>query len=189
MREFLKNYTERIKQCLKSLPLDDLSQAVSLMLEASRKENQIIIFGNGGSAAIASHWVCDLAKGLAMDGKPRLRAVSLNDCIPLMTAWANDTSYENVFQEQLVNHLRKGDLVIAISSSGNSPNILRAIEYANEHGAITIGLSGMGGGKLATLVQVPIVVESDEYEEVEDTHLVIAHMLKLALKKELLSST
>jgi D-sedoheptulose 7-phosphate isomerase len=98
-----------------------------------------------------------------------------------MTAWANDESYDSIFVEPLANYLEEGDLVIGISASGNSPNVIRAIEYANLNGATTVGLTGKGGGKLAELAQLLIVVKSDSYEEVEDIHLIIIHMLKVAL--------
>ncbi|MFH1038063.1 MAG: SIS domain-containing protein [PVC group bacterium] len=185
MEKIMKDYLSSIKACLESLPLDKLSCAVSLMLKAIAAGKQIIIFGNGGSASTAAHFVCDLAKGVFTGGGPRIKALSLNDCIPLMTAWSNDEGYDRVFVEPLANYLEEGDLVIGISASGNSPNVLRAIEYANRHGAVTVGLVGKGGGELADLAQLSIVVKSDSYEEVEDIHVVITHMLKLALIQKL----
>jgi len=110
-----------------------------------------------------------------------VKAFALTDCAPLMTAWANDESYEKVFVEPLKNYLNEGDLVIGLSASGNSPNVLRAVEYANSAGGITVGLTGKGGGKLAELARIAVVVPSDSYEEVEDVHVLITHMLKLAL--------
>jgi D-sedoheptulose 7-phosphate isomerase len=183
MSNALKEYTLHIKECLDSLPFDRLEELFELMLNKITAEKQIIVFGNGGSASTASHFVCDLAKGVFTGGGPRIKALSLNDCIPLMTAWANDEGYDRVFVEPLANYQDEGDLVIGISASGNSPNVLRAIEYANSHGAVTVGLVGKGGGKLAELAQLSIVVKSDSYEEVEDIHLIIIHMLKVALIK------
>jgi len=185
MSDILKRYTSHIKECLDSLPFDRLEELIELMQDKISAGNRIIVFGNGGSASTASHFVCDLAKGVFTGGGPRIKALSLNDCIPLMTAWANDEGYDRVFVEPLTNYLEEGDLVIGISASGNSPNVLRAIEYANSHGATTVGLAGKGGGKLAELAQLSIVVKSDSYEEVEDIHLVITHMLKLALIQRL----
>lgn len=181
MSDLLKNYTSNIKECLYSLPFDKLEELVELLREKIAAEKRIIVFGNGGSASTASHFACDLAKGVFTGGGPRIKALSLNDCIPLMTAWANDEGYDRVFVEPLANYLEEGDLVIGISASGNSPNVLRAIEYANSHGAVTVGLVGKGGGTLAELAQLSIVVKSDSYEEVEDIHLIISHMLKVAL--------
>jgi len=181
MQRFLINYTEQIKECLDTLPFDRLEELLELMRDKITNGKQIIVFGNGGSASTASHFVCDLAKGIFTGGGPRIKALSLNDCIPLMTAWANDEGYDRVFVEPLANYLEEGDLVIGISASGNSPNVLRAIEYANSRGAVTVGLGGKGGGKLAELAQLSIVVKSDSYEEVEDIHMIIAHMVKVAL--------
>lgn len=181
MNDRLKNYTSNIKDCLDSLPFDRLEKLVELMREKIGTGNRIIIFGNGGSASTASHFVCDLAKGVFTGGGPRIKALSLNDCIPLMTAWANDEGYDKVFAEPLANYMEKGDLVMGISASGNSPNVLRAIEYANKNGAVTVGLVGKGGGSLAEIAQLAIVVRSDSYEEVEDIHMIITHMLKVVL--------
>jgi len=181
MQRFLINYTKQIKECLDSLPFNRLEELIELMRDKISAGNRIIVFGNGGSASTASHFACDLAKGVFTGGGPRIKALSLNDCIPLMTAWANDESYDSIFVEPLANYLEEGDLVIGISASGNSPNVIRAIEYANLNGATTVGLTGKGGGKLAELAQLLIVVKSDSYEEVEDIHLIIIHMLKVAL--------
>jgi D-sedoheptulose 7-phosphate isomerase len=182
---YLNNYAGRVRDCLARLPFPELAKIVELLAEKIGEGKQILVFGNGGSAATASHFVCDLAKGVTAITGIRVKAIGLNDCIPLMTAWANDTSYEQVFQEPLANYLREGDAVIGITASGNSPNVLRAIEYANQHGGTTIGWIGMGGGKLLKLVKHAIVVESKSYEEVEDVHLVIAHMIKMGLLEKL----
>lgn len=180
----LKDYASQIKDCLDSLPFDRLEGLVELLRDKIATGKRIIIFGNGGSASTSSHFVCDLAKGVFTGGGPRIKALSLNDYIPLLTAWANDEGYDRVFVEPLANYLEEEDLVIGISASGNSPNVLRAIEYANRHGAVTVGLAGKGGGKLAELAQLSIVVKSDSYEEVEDIHMIITHMLKIALIKK-----
>ena len=181
MQDFLKDYATQITGCLNSLQFDKLEDLVDLLWRKITDKKKIVVFGNGGSASTASHFVCDLAKGVFTGGGPRIKALSLNNCIPLMTAWANDESYDSIFVEPLANYLEEGDLVIGISASGNSPNVLRAIEYANSRGAVTVGLGGKGGGKLAELAQLSIVVKSDSYEEVEDIHMIIAHMVKVAL--------
>jgi len=183
MSDILNSYTSHIKECLDSLPSDRLEELIDLLSEKINDKKKIIVFGNGGSAATASHFVCDLAKGIFTGGGPRVKAISLNDCIPLITAWSNDESYDSIFVEPLTNYLEDGDLVIGISASGNSPNVIRAIEYANQNGGTTVGLTGKGGGKLAELAQLSIVVKSDSYEEVEDIHMIIIHMLKVALIK------
>jgi len=183
MNKLLKEYTNHIENCLNNLPFDKLEELIELLRQKITTGKKIIIFGNGGSASTASHFVCDLTKGVFTGGGPRVKALSLNDSIPLMTAWSNDESYESVFVQPLTNYLEDGDLVIGISASGNSPNVIRAIEYANLNGAMTVGLTGKGGGKLSELAHLSIVVKSDSYEEVEDIHLIIIHMLKVALIK------
>lgn len=185
MKNFLKGYAGRVKQCLDDLPLAEMERAVNALEEAVRGGKQIFAFGNGACAAASSHFVCDLVKGCLIEGAPRVKALCLNDCAPLMTAWANDDSFEQIFVEPLKNYLEAGDVVMALSASGNSPNVLRAAEYAREAEAVVIGLTGKGGGKLASLATIPIVVKSPSYEEVEDVHVVVTHMLKLALIRKL----
>lgn len=185
MRQFLQEYSERVKHCLDELPFAEMERAVEALEEAVRGGKRIFAFGNGACAAAASHFVCDLVKGCIVEGAPRPRAFCLNDCAPLVTAWANDESFERVFVEPLCNYLEAGDVVMALSASGNSPNVLRAAEYAREAGAAIVGLTGKGGGKLASLATIPIVIKSPSYEEVEDVHVVVTHMLKLALIRKL----
>lgn len=185
MRQFLKDYSERVRQCLAELPFAEMERAAAALEDAVRGGRQIFAFGNGACAAASSHFVCDLVKGCIVENAPRVKAFCLNDCAPLMTAWANDDSFERVFVEPLKNYLLAGDVVMALSASGNSPNVLRAVEYAREAGGMVIGLTGKGGGKLASLAAIPIVVKSPSYEEVEDVHVVVTHMLKLALIRKL----
>jgi D-sedoheptulose 7-phosphate isomerase len=147
------------------------------LLEARESGSTIYLMGNGGSAATASHMACDLLKSCIDSGKNRFRAISLTDNIPVFSAWANDTSYDHVFAEQLKNFLTNKDVVIAISGSGNSKNILNAVEFANSLGAYTIGLTGMGGGKLAKTAKLSLVVPNDNMWRVEDIHLLLNHLL------------
>lgn len=144
--------------------------------------------GNGGSAATASHFACDLAKGTIKDNpyiKKRFKVIALTDNIPLITAWSNDTDYSQVFIEQLRNLLNKDDVVIAISASGSSENVLKAVEYANQRGALTIGLTGFDGGKLKDIANKCLKVSSDSMERIEDVHLILEHLLCLWLREEL----
>jgi D-sedoheptulose 7-phosphate isomerase len=143
----------------------------------------VIIMGNGGSAATASHMACDLGKNTVIPGRPRFRVMALTDSMALITAYANDLGYENVFAEQLTNLVRPGDIVVGISTSGNSPNVLRAIELARQAGAITIGWTGYDGGKLAQMVDVPVVVPNHCVEQLEDVHLMLEHMVTAALRQ------
>lgn len=148
--------------------------------------------GNGGSAATASHFACDLAKGTTMDNpsmRKRFKVTALTDNVPLLTAWANDIDYENMFVEQLKNLLEEGDLVIAISGSGNSKNVLKAVEYANTRAAKTVGLTGFEGGRLKDMVKECLIVPSNSIERIEDVHLILEHLLCSYLRKLLIVKT
>ena len=167
------------------MPFDMLTRAAELLLDCYRRGSTVFILGNGGSAATASHFACDLAKGTQVNGMPAFRVISLNDNVPLMSAWANDTNYERIFAEQLATLVRPYDIVIAISASGNSPNILAAARTAKKSGAITLALTGQDGGKLSQLADFIIYVPSKCIEQVEDAHLVIAHSLCVVLREQL----
>ncbi len=182
---FLKEYADRVRASLSSLSWEKLTTLVDALEGTIRHRRRIFVFGNGACAAASSHFVCDLAKGLAGKGLPRVKALCLNDCVPLMTAWSNDVGYEVVFKEQLVNFLEPGDIVIGLSASGNSPNVVNAVEYARTSGAVTAAVVGMGGGRLAELADHVIAISEDSYEEVEDVIVVVTHMLKMALKQRL----
>ncbi|MCK4926792.1 SIS domain-containing protein, partial [Candidatus Aerophobetes bacterium] len=145
---FIKGYLTELSSTLDELPLHQIERIKDILLKAYRDGKRIFIMGNGGSATASSHFACDLAKGITMGSphmKDRFKVIALTDNVPLLTAWANDTGYENIFVEQLRNLLEEGDVVIAISASGNSKNVLRAVEYANSKAAITIGLTGFEG--------------------------------------------
>jgi len=182
-REFVSSYYYGLETCRQEVPFDDLERVLQAILTAYEADRTVFVFGNGGSASTASHLACDLGKGTAIPGRRRLRVVSLADNLALLTAWANDTSYEMVFKEQLENLLQPGDVVIAISASGNSPNVIRAVEYANERGAVTIGFIGFGGGKLKELVDLDITVSSCNYGHVEDYHLALDHIFSQYLRQ------
>jgi len=188
MEQIIRGYIEELKSALDALPVQTIRDAVEAILESYGRGGTIFVAGNGGSASTSSHFACDLGKGTAVEGKPRLRVISLADNLSLLTAWANDVSYEAIFAEQLKNLMRPGDLLIAISASGNSPNVLRATEYAHQLGCKVIGLTGFGGGRLAKSADIAIVVESDRYGPVEDVHLVLDHIMRRciyhALKEE-----
>lgn len=162
------------------LPMHFIAEALQLVEKAYRSGKQIFIIGNGGSASTASHMVCDFQKfilGYKGDRKiPRMKALSLSDNTEVLTAWANDVGYEVVFSEQLKNQAEEGDLLIALSASGSSPNIIRAVDVAKLKGIKVIGLTGFAGGKLKELADVPIHVESNDYGIVENVHLMFGHM-------------
>jgi D-sedoheptulose 7-phosphate isomerase len=141
------------------------------------------VIGNGGSAATASQIACDWAKTAQRDGKPLLRCMSLTDNVPFMTAIANDLGYEEVFARQLESYLRRGDVVVLISGSGNSSNIIKAAKFAKKKGAVTIGMTGFSGGKLRRLVDICLHVESDQYGVIEDLHMAVGSILAFYLKQ------
>jgi len=182
IRESIKSYISEVRATLEKLPADGIAHVVGLLDEARRKGKGVFIFGNGGSAATASHFACDLAKGAIREGKPRIKAFDLTDNVPLISAWANDSAYENIFAEQLENFIEAGDIAIAISGSGNSQNILNGVEVAKRKGATTIGITGFEGGKLKALVDVAVVVPSNSMEQIEDIHLLIEHVITTCLR-------
>lgn len=181
--EQYQHYLSEIKQVIDRLPLDLIEATVEQLHQARVNRRQIFIIGNGGSAATATHFACDLAKNTVVAGLPRLRVQTLNDNMALFSANANDYGYETVFAEQLINFVEAEDLLLAISASGNSPNVLKAVQVARTCGAYTIGWSGYQGGKLAKLVDLALVVASDAIEQIEDVHLMLCHMVTLGLRK------
>ncbi len=175
------SYAERYRQALlaalSAIDVTKVEEAVEWFRQARQEDRQIFVCGNGGSAATASHFTTDMVKGASYGRPQRFRILALTDSLPTVTAYANDVSYEAVFVEQLRNFARPGDLVMGISGSGNSPNVLRAIEYANAVGCRTIGLTGRDGGQLARLAQLVIHVPEPHMGRIEDAHLVVCHMI------------
>jgi D-sedoheptulose 7-phosphate isomerase len=166
---------------LSELPYSLVESVAKKLSEAYESGRGVFIFGNGGSAALASHLACDLGKGTSGLGNPkqRFKAVSLTDNMPLLTAWANDSSYDQVFAEQVRNIVQTDDIVFAISASGNSPNVLRGLEAGREAGAFNVGLAGFKGGKMKALCDLCIVIPSDHMQIVEDFQLSVSHALFL----------
>ena len=182
--ERIQKYISHLQDVLERLKLDDVRQSIDVIMEAYYVNKQIFVVGNGGSASTASHLACDLGKGTNVAGKPRFRVISLTDNVATMTAWSNDVAYEDVFVEQLKNLVNAGDVVIGISASGNSENVIRAMQHAADIGCNTIGWSGFGGGKLATICDVNVVVDSHQYGPVEDVHLILNHVLHAWIQEE-----
>lgn len=183
-RKFAESYLAGATSCLREIHLEELERIVDVVTHAHAEGRNIYVFGNGGSASAASHIACDWGKGTSVPGKKRLKIVSLSDNIALITAWANDFSYELVFREQLENLLEPGDVVIGLTASGNSPNVLRAMEYAKQSGAVTIGFIGFGGGKLKSIVDYEITVSSRNYGQVEDIQMTLNHIISQYLKEK-----
>lgn len=174
-----QEYFEMYGRVIADLPHGVIEQACGELMRAYEDRRCVFIFGNGGSAALASHVACDLGKGTVIgnNGHKRFRVMALTDNVPLMTAWANDSCYERIFAEQLRNFVAPGDVAFAITCSGNSPSVLRALEVAREARATTIGLTGFQGGKMKNLCDVCIVLPSDNMQIIEDFQLSVTHAL------------
>jgi phosphoheptose isomerase len=181
--EFAAAFVEDNVQAIASLPIKDVVASAELLDAARQQGKQVFVIGNGGSASTASHMACDLMKATPTRGRPPVRVHCLSDCVPAITAWANDESFEVIFLAQLRVHAQPGDLLLAISGSGRSPNILRALEFARENGLVTVGLLGMGGGPARALCDVAVVVDSENYEVIENGHLVIGHLYTAYLRE------
>ena len=179
---YYTSYIQSLHSALTALPAEHVEAGFDLIYTAHRAERDVFVVGNGGSASTASHMACDMGKGASIEGRRRLRIQSLNDNMAHFSALANDISYDAVFVEQLKNLIRRDDVLIGISASGNSPNVVNAFAYAKEVGAKTIGLLGFTGGKMKPLSDVAIHVDSDEYGPVEDAHLIINHIWTEQLK-------
>jgi D-sedoheptulose 7-phosphate isomerase len=177
MLELINTYFIELEQMLRSISLSHLEKVLLLLEQAYRNGHRIFIMGNGGSAATASHFALDLAKNTIMPGAPRLKAISLTDHVPLITAWSNDTAYEHIFAEQLANMIEPGDVVIGISASGNSQNVINALHLAKESHAATIGLLGAKGGKIKDMADAYILAPGQNIEQEEDAHLILAHVI------------
>jgi D-sedoheptulose 7-phosphate isomerase len=186
--DYITRYLDEVGQVLRALPHDEMNHAIDILNQARRDGKQIFVMGNGGSAAMASHFACDLGKGTVEEDKPRFRILSLNDNIPLLTAYGNDFGYEVVFAEPLASLAQPGDVAIAISSSGNSPNVLLAMDKAAEIGLTTIGITGYQGGKLRDKVDVCVAVPADaqhpdSMQHVEDGQWVILHAIFVTIRQ------
>lgn len=187
-KPMFKKYVTGIKQTLDAMSWDALEHLVNLLHNARISQRTVFVLGNGGSAATAQHLACDLNKNTRADALPSFRVISLCDNMAFFSAFSNDEGYENVFAGQLDNFVQTKDIVIAISASGNSANVLAAMKLAKEKGAYTVGWSGYDGGQLAQIVDFPIVVPSDCIEQIEDIHLMLEHMLTSALRAKTLET-
>jgi D-sedoheptulose 7-phosphate isomerase len=184
MMEFVVDYIDELKVTLDQLSEKVIEQVLDSLHDARLDNRQVFILGNGGSASTASHFVCDLGKNTRIQGTPNFRVMGLTDNMALFSALANDEGYENVFAQQLGNYLQPDDVVIGISTSGNSPNVVNAIQFANSLGAKTIGFTGFSSGELGRLVDIDLHVPSHSIEHVEDIHLVLEHLITKALREK-----
>jgi D-sedoheptulose 7-phosphate isomerase len=177
----LDSYLNAEADLLRRLPRQPLAQVVAILRQARQEGRRVFVFGNGGSAATASHFVVDLVKGTLNPALPRFRVICLNDNVPTLTALGNDIGYDRVFAEPLLSLAEPGDIAMAISGSGNSPNVIAAMTAARQAGLTTIGLSGESGGQLKTMVDVAVLAPSASMQLIEDAHLVILHAIFVEL--------
>ena len=175
--DYVRSYLAKLDALLKTIDPKEVSRVGELLTAARSEGRQVFLCGNGGSAALASHMAVDLGKGCSRNREKRFKVLSLTDNVPWMTALSNDVSYDDVFVEQLKNYAQKGDILIAISGSGNSKNVLKAIQYANQVGCITVGISGFLGGKLKEMVTEHIHIKAEHMGLIEDGQLIVGHIL------------
>ena len=181
------SYFQRYSSIVGKLPYEVIDAVTDVFWDAYQRDQVLFVFGNGGSAALASHSACDFGKGTVVNGNRRFRVMSLTDNVPLMTAWANDQRYEDIFAEQLRTFVRSGDVVFAISGSGNSANVLNGLQVARDSGAQTVGLTGFKGGKMKVLCDQCVVIPSDNMQLIEDFHIAVTHSIFTTLKKRIVS--
>ena len=177
MMNFPAEYKSKLLGTLETIDLAKVDEIIALLVRARDEDRQIFVCGNGGSAATANHFACDMVKGASYGKDKRFRITALSEQIPTLTAYANDVGYDAVFVEQLKNFARDGDVLIALSGSGNSPNVVRAVEYANSIGCLTVGLSGRDGGKLKPLSKLNVHIADDHMGRIEDAHMTVCHMI------------
>ena len=176
-KEHITDYFTRLKNTIDNVSKDEINTLMNLLVDAREEGRQIFIMGNGGSASTASHYTGDFGKGISYNRDKRFKIHCLNDNVPIVLAYANDISYDIAFMEQLKSYMNAGDLVIGISGSGNSKSITNAIEWANENGGITVGLTGYEGGKLKQCARFGVHVAINDMQIVEDLHLILNHCM------------
>ncbi len=182
-QSFLTEYQQELIPHIQGISPADFEACIGLLLAAYKNDKQVFVVGNGGSAAAANHFVCDFGKNAVKTPKRRYRMISLSDNVEKITAFGNDVSFEEVFRQQLINLLNEGDLVIMISASGNSPNLVKACEYAREKNAKIMTLSGFGGGKIRSFADAAIPIQLTGYEQIEDIHMILLHMFVCFMKE------
>ena len=180
-----KEYLSAVQEILERLDHAVIDQMVEAIWRAYRARKTLFLFGNGGSAALASHFACDIGKGTIAGGERRLKAIALTENVSVLTAWANDKSYQDVFSEQLRALAEKGDVALAISGSGSSPNVVRGLEAARTLGLQTLVLTGFAGGQAKPLADLCLVVPSDSMQHIEDAHLCASHAIFLAIRERM----
>ena len=179
----VKAYQHELIRLIQEIDAGAFGQFMQILLDAYRNDRQVFVAGNGGSAATANHFVCDFGKNAVQGEKRRFRVLSLADSVEKVTALGNDVAFEEIFRQQMMNLMRPGDVLVLISASGNSPDLVRACEYAREMDARIVVLAGFEGGKIKSYADAAMVARSDSYERIEDIHLIILHMAVCYMKE------
>jgi D-sedoheptulose 7-phosphate isomerase len=188
MKQYFLDYIKDLKTALDELDLEIFSQINDLLFLSLERGKHVFTMGNGGSGSTASHLVSDLNKGACFDQPKKFKALCLNDNVPTLLAYANDVSFNDIFVEQLKNFMHQEDIVIGFSGSGNSENVIRALDYANFHGGITIGFTGHDGGKISQIAQHSLNAPVHDMQKSEDIHFILAHMIMRTMRRQLQSS-
>ena len=181
MKQRISNYLDTLVETIENVNKIELEKCAEILLQAYKDNKRVFVCGNGGSASTASHFACDINKGVSYHLTKRFKVISLVDNMATITAYSNDADYETIFVEQMINYFVEGDVVIGISGSGNSKNVLNAINYANKNGGITIGFTGFSGGKLKEIANYSINANVDDMQVSEDMHMIYVHILMKVL--------
>src|SRR5581483_9732144 len=181
---FPTEYRSKLTSALETIDMAAVDRAIEILREARDHNRHVFVCGNGGSASTASHFVCDMVKGASFNRESRFRIMALTDSLPTITAYSNDVSYDCVFVEQLKNFAGPGDVVMAISGSGNSANVVKAVEYGNSIGCTTIALTGRDGGKLGKLAKIQVHVPEPHMGRIEDGHMIVCHMISYCFMEQ-----
>lgn len=188
MKEQINGYFEKLNNTILNIDVEELEMCANVLLNAYENNKQIFICGNGGSASTASHFACDINKGVSYGLEKRFKIIPLTDNLSTITAYTNDVSYDILFVEQLKNFFNKGDILIGISGSGNSKNILNAVDFVNNNGGITIGWTGFNGGKLKEMATYSVNANVEDMQISEDMHMIFTHLMMKILRKSLTGS-
>ena len=181
-----KDYLLAVQDVLAHLDHQVVDGMIDVIWRGYEEGRTLFVFGNGGSAALASHFACDIGKGTVAGRAKRLKTIALTDNVALITAWANDKAYEEIFSEQLESLAEKGDIALAISGSGNSPNVIRGLEAGRRLGVQTLVLTGFAGGRAKALADLCLIVPSDSMQHIEDAHLCATHAIFLAIRQRMM---
>lgn len=188
MKKQINGYLEKLTNTINAMDTNAVETCANILLDAYENEKRIFICGNGGSAATASHFACDINKGVSYGLEKRFKVIPLTDSLSTITAYTNDVDYDAIFVEQLKNFFQEGDVIIGISGSGNSQNVLNAMEHVNNHGGITIGWTGFSGGKLKEISKYSVNANIDDMQVSEDIHMILTHLMMKTLRKSLTGS-